>query len=172
MLFIDLMIIILLSATLGIIVVLINIKNRAPEIDDSVDIKIKINVHKYFIYPQGYENSLQSRLGYDDEYIYLVETDQDDVYEMHINNDYIGYIDGTEYVTIESENYDDFFRLKVRISEITEKIHVIQSVSDDRVFVYGRFTNNFYLKNINDIESSIEDYNSKNLIFERSKRTI
>lgn len=164
--------ILILTFTVPVIIIAyrsMNVKKTVPVVT-SVNVSDKIVTDRYFIYSEGYDISLQSTLGYEDAYIQIVETEQDDVYEMHINNDYIGYIDGTGYVTKESLNFDNFLRLKVKISRIKGKIHVIQSVDDNRVLVYGRFNDFFYLNHISEIESSEEEYKTKNLIFERFKR--
>lgn len=166
------LILILLTFTVSVVIIayrLMNVKKTVPVvISGNVDDKIVTNM--YFIYPKGYDISLQSSLGYDDEYIQLVNTDKEDVYELRIANDFIGYLKLSSYITTKNMGYDSFSRLKVKVSRGDNNVYYIKSIDDDRYLTFAKDNNRFYLRDLSELENTLEDYNSKDLVFERFKR--
>lgn len=148
-----------------------NIKQKSKPKADIVGLEDEILSNKYFIYPKGYDISLQSSLGYDDEYIQLVNTDKEDVYELRIANDFIGYLKLTSYITTENMGYDSFSKLRVKVSQ-GDNVYYIKSIDDDRYLTFAKDNNRFYLRDLSELEKTPEDYNSKDLIFRISKRDL
>ena len=141
-------------------------KKITPELSNA---EYKMEINNYFIYPEGYEVSLQSTLGHHNKYIKVINTVKDDVYEMIVNDNYIGYIDdGSYYVTTSDKGFDKFRKLKVKISNIKDTYYM-QSIDDDRYVVYEADVDSYFLKTINSIRNP-EQYMSKNFNFERKKR--
>jgi|SRR5210317_620505 hypothetical protein len=149
-----------------------NIKQKPKPEADIMGVKKNILSNKYFIYPKGYDISLQSSLGYDDEYIQLVNTDKEDVYELRIANDFIGYLKLSSYITTENMGYDSFSKLRVKVSRGDNNVYYIKSIDDDRYLTFAKDNNRFYLRDLTELENTPEDYNSKDLIFRISKRDL
>ena len=164
----------LFAAAVPVIVLTYRLKNIKPKPKakpkaDIVGLEDEILSKSFFIYPKGYDISLQSVLGYDDEYIQLVNTDQEDVYELRIANDFIGYLKPSMYITTKLMGYDNFSKLKVNVSRGYNNVYYIKSI-DDKFLTFEKNNNRFYLRDLTELENTLEDYNSKDLIFEISKR--